>query len=60
MNGKGGLQVLANSIRKEGGVQFSLQGDYSPRISLSSIQMTQLYGLIGQARKNLDAIKGGK
>jgi hypothetical protein len=57
---KGGLEVLANSVRKEGGIQFSVQGNYSPRIPFSSMQMTQLYGLIGQARKNLDAIKSGK
>jgi len=57
---KGGLQVLANSIRKEGGVRFSLQGNYGPQIPLSSIQMTQLYNLITQARKNLDVVKAGK
>ena len=57
---KGGLQVSANSIRKEGGVRFSLQGNYSPQIPLSSVQMTQLYNLITQARKNLDAGKAGK
>ena len=57
---KGGLQVMANSVRKEGGIRFSLQGNYSPPIALSSMQMTQLYTLITQARKNLDAIKAGK
>ncbi len=57
---KSGLQVLAHSIRKEGSVQFALQGNYSPPVPLSPVQMTQLYGLIGQARKNLDAVKGKK
>ena len=57
---KGGLQVSANSIRKEGGVRFSLQGNYSPQIPLSSVQMTQFYNLIVQARKNLEAVKAGK
>jgi len=57
---KGGLQVLAHSIRKEGGIQFALQGNYSPPVPLSSIQMTQLYGLVSEAQKNLDAIKRKK
>ena len=57
---KAGLQVFAHSIRKEGGVQFSLQGNNPPRVPLSSIQLSQLQGLIGQARKNLEAIKSGK
>lgn len=57
---KGGLQFFANSIRKEGSVQFSVQGNYSPRISLSSVQMTQFYTLVGQAQKNLGGFKAGK
>ena len=57
---KAGLEVLANSVRKDGGIQYSLAGNYTPRIPLSSIQMTQLYGLIQQARKNLEAVEAGK
>lgn len=57
---KAGLRVLANSLRREGGVQYSLAGNETPRIPLTSLQMTQLYGLIQQARKNLDAVKTGK
>lgn len=57
---KAGLQVVANSVRKEGGVRYSLQGNYSPPIPLSSMQMSQLYSLITQARKNLDEVKAGK
>jgi hypothetical protein len=57
---KGGLQIIANSVRREGGVRYSLEGNDTPPIALTSLQMTQLYGLIGQARKNLDAIKAGK
>jgi hypothetical protein len=56
----GGFEVLAHSIRKEGTVQYFVQGNYSPRISLSSVQLTQLQNLISQARKNLDGIKPQK
>ena len=55
-----GFEVIAHSVRKEGTVDFFAQGNYSPRISLSSVQVSQLYGLIGQARKNLDSIKPAK
>jgi hypothetical protein len=57
---KGGLQILAHSLRKEGSVEFSMQGNYSPPVPLSSVQMTQLYNLIQQAEKTLNAIKTGK
>ena len=57
---KAGLRVMANSIRREGAIQHSLQYGERPRILLTSIQVTQLYGLIEQARKNLDAVKVGK
>lgn len=57
---KAGLRVIANSLRKEGGVQYSLQYGDAPRIPLSAVQITQLYGLVEQARKNLDALKTGK
>ena len=57
---KAGLRMMANSLRKEGGVQYSLQYDDQLRIELTSVQMTQLYSLIAQARKNLDDIKAGK
>ncbi len=57
---KSGLRVFAYSVRKNGGIQMFLQyGDY-PRIALSSTQLSQLYGLIDQASKNLTALKTGK
>lgn len=56
---KAGLRVMANSIRREGAIQPSLQYGERPRILLTSIQMTQLYGLIDQARKNLASLKAG-
>ena len=57
---KAGLRFMANSIRKDGVVQHSLQYGDAPRIPLSSVQMTQLYDLIEQARKNLDDLKAPK
>jgi hypothetical protein len=57
---KAGLRVMANSVRKEGGVQYFIQSCNSPRIPLSGVEMTQLYNLISQARKNLDDLKSGK
>ena len=56
---KAGLRVMANSIRREGAIQPSLQYGERPKILLSSIQLTQLYGLIDQARKNLASLKAG-
>lgn len=57
---KAGLRVIAHSDRREGAVHAYVQfGDY-PRVPLSSVQMTQLYGLLGEARKNLAALKSGK
>jgi hypothetical protein len=57
---KAGLRVTADSVRREGAVQNYVQYGDQPRIALSSVQMTQLYGLIAQARKNLDALKSAK
>jgi hypothetical protein len=57
---KAGLRVIANSIRRDGAIQHSLQYGDSPRIILTSMQLTQLYELIEQARKNLDALKNAK
>ncbi len=57
---KAGFRVIANSIRRDGAIQHSLQYGDEPRIMLSSIQMTQLHDLIEQGRKNLDALKVGK
>lgn len=57
---KAGLQVLAHSLRRDGGLELYIQYGDDPRISLSSMQMTQFYGLMEQARKNLDALKSSK
>jgi len=57
---RAGLRIVAHSDRKQGGIQTFLQYGDRPRILLSSDQMTQLYGLIGQARDSLDAIRAAK
>lgn len=57
---KSGLRFMARSERRAGGIQASLQYGDNRRISLTSVQMTELYNLIMQARKNLDDLKSGK
>ena len=56
---KAGLRVTANSIRKDGGIQYAIQSGNTPRVLLTSLQMTQLYNLVEQARKNLESLKAG-
>jgi hypothetical protein len=57
---KAGLRIIAHSIRREGSIQHSVQYCDGPRILLNSMQMSQLYTLIAQARKNVDALKAGQ
>lgn len=57
---KAGLRVVANSVRRQGGIQTFLQYGDHPRILLTSDQMAQLYGLIEQARNNLNSIRAAK
>jgi|SRR5277367_5403721 len=58
---KAGLRVAANSVRKQGIIQASLEYDCDDlRILLTTDQMTQFYRLIEQARKNLDAMENAK
>jgi len=57
---KGGFEVRAHSIRKEGTLQFFAQGNYSPPIQLNSIDVSKLYDLILSAQKNLDSLKPAK
>jgi hypothetical protein len=57
---KSGLRVLAHSVRKDGGVRYWLESSATPRFALSAVEMTQLYNLVDQARKNLDGLKAGK
>jgi hypothetical protein len=57
---KAGLQIIAYSSRRQGGIQTFLQYGNGPRILLMSDQMAQLQGLIGQARNTLDSLKATK
>lgn len=57
---RAGLRIIADSIRREGGVQFFVKYDVQPRLPLSAVQMTQFTDLIVLARKNLDALKSAK
>jgi hypothetical protein len=56
---KAGLRVIAESIRRDGGVQIYLKFEGYPRFPLSPVQTTQLSALLQQCRKNLDAVKSG-
>ena len=51
--------VIAESIRRDGGVQIYLKFEGYPRFPLSPVQTTQLSALLQQCRKNLDAVKSG-
>jgi len=57
---KGGLQLFAHSIRRDGGVRYSIQGNDTPTVALTALQITQLYEVFVQAQKNLEALKAGK
>jgi hypothetical protein len=54
---KSGLQIIAYSSRKQGIILTFVQCRDRPRISLTSEQMTQLEGLIGQAKASLDSLR---
>jgi hypothetical protein len=57
---RAGLRVVAYSARRQGGIQTFLQYGDRPRILLTSDQLTQFYGLIGQARDNLNSLRTAK
>ena len=57
---KSGLRLIAYSVQRDGGIRLFLQYNDGPRISLSSQQLTQLYGFVGQAKDDLDAIRSLK
>jgi hypothetical protein len=57
---KAGLRVIADSVRREGGIKTYLAYGDRPRILLSSVQLTQFSGLIQQAKKDLDSIRTAK
>jgi hypothetical protein len=57
---KSGFRVAANSLRKQGTIQTSLEYGDDLKILLTTDQMTQYYRLIEQARKNLDTLRSPK
>ena len=57
---RSGVRIVAYSSRRQGGIQTFLQFGDNPRIPLASDQMTQLHGLISQAKNSLDALKAAK
>ena len=57
---KSGLRVVAYSSKRQGGIQTFLQCPDRPRMVLTSDQMTQFHGLIGQAKDTLDSIRAAK
>ena len=57
---KAGLRVVADRPRKDGGVRTYLEYGDHQRILLSQVQLMQFYGLIQQAKTNLDSIRNPK
>jgi hypothetical protein len=57
---KSGFKVVANSLRRQGSIQASLEYGDDLKILLTTDQMAQLYRLIEQAKKNLDALRSPK
>jgi hypothetical protein len=57
---KGGLRIIARSVRREGTVQTYVQYGDLPRVQLPSIQMKQFYELVERSKKNLDALRDAK
>ena len=57
---KAGLMVVANSQRRQGLIQDSLEYGDDIRILLTPDQMTQFYRLLEQAKKSLDNLRNPK
>lgn len=57
---KSGLQLIARSERRNGGIRYFLAYNEDPRIEITPLQMTQLYDLVAQARKDLNNLKTDK
>ena len=57
---KAGLRVIAESVRKDGGVLTFVQYGDRPKIPLTSLELTQFYNLIEQGRKTIDSLQAGK
>jgi hypothetical protein len=57
---RSGFRVVANSLRRQGSIQESLEYGDDVRIMLTADQMTQLSRLFEQAKKNLDTLRNPK
>lgn len=57
---KSGLNVIAFSSRKQGTIQFFVQFCDSPRIQLTSDQVSQFRDLVNSAKTTLDNLVAGK
>jgi hypothetical protein len=57
---RSGLRIVAYSSRRQGGIQTFLQFGDNPRVLLTTDQMTQLEGLIGQAKTMIDSLRTAK
>lgn len=57
---RSGFSVVANSLRRQGSIQASLEYGDDVRIMLTTDQLTQFYRLIEQAKKNLDTLRNPK
>jgi hypothetical protein len=57
---RSGFRVVANSLRRQGSIQESLEYGDDVRILLTTDQMTQLSRLFEQAKKNLDTLRNPK
>ena len=57
---KAGLRVIAESVRKDGGVLTFVQYGDRPKIPLTSLELTQFYNLIEQGRETIDSLQAGK
>jgi hypothetical protein len=57
---RSGFRVVANSLRRLGAIQVSLEYGDDLKVLLTTDQMTQFYQLIELAKKNLDTLRNLK
>ena len=57
---KSGLKLIAHSERRNGGIRYFLEYNSDPRMEITPVQITQLYDLVAQARKQLNNFKSDK
>lgn len=57
---KAGLQVVADCLRKDGGILSYVQFEDYPRVPLTAVQMSQFANLIQQGEKDLEILKSAR